>query len=317
MADINSWVDKYRPEKLDDIYSQTNIIKALKYSLLTKNIPHLIFYGPSGSGKTSTILALSKELFGDNYKDRIIQFNASDERGINIIRDKIKIYAKQSIKLVDKIPPWKIIILDDAETLTTDSQFALRRIIEQYSKITRFCIICNYFTNIIEPIISRCCLCRFKPINSNDIFLKLNNIIQQENINCNDNIINNIIQISNGDLRKAINLLEKYSLNKNIDNIFIELSGNLPNDKFNNLIQNIINKNINTVDKIINEIYNDGYSLINQILLFYDYIINLKIDDDKKIKILFKIAEIDQNLIKGGDEYIQYLNLIYYIMITI
>ena len=145
MTDNNfSWVEKYRPKKLDDITSQTNIILSLKSVLLTKNIPHLIFYGPSGCGKTSTIIALSKELFGESINDKIIELNASDERGINIIREKIKNYAKQSVKSINGEPSWKIIILDEADTMTPDSQFALRRIMEQYSKITRFCIICNY-----------------------------------------------------------------------------------------------------------------------------------------------------------------------------
>ena len=149
-----SWVEKYRPENLNEISAQTNVIKSLKSALHTKNIPHLIFFGPSGCGKTSTILALSKELFGsENYTDRIIELNASDERGINVIREKIKTYAKQSIKNIKGAPPWKIIILDEADTMTSDSQFALRRIIEQYSKITRFCIICNYHNKIIDPII--------------------------------------------------------------------------------------------------------------------------------------------------------------------
>jgi len=161
-----SWVEKYRPENLNEISAQSNVIKSLKSAMHTKNIPHLIFFGPSGCGKTSTILALSKELFGsENYTDRIIELNASDERGINVIREKIKTYAKQSIKNIKDAPPWKIIILDEADTMTSDSQFALRRIMEQYSKITRFCIICNYHNKIIDPIISRCSLLDLNQLN--------------------------------------------------------------------------------------------------------------------------------------------------------
>jgi len=139
--EIYTWVEKYRPNNLSEISSQNNVINSLKNAILSKNIPHLIFFGPSGCGKTSTIIALSKELFGEEYKNRIIELNASDERGINIIREKIKSYAKQSINTNKNIPPWKIIILDEADTMTMDSQFALRRIMEQYSKISRFCII--------------------------------------------------------------------------------------------------------------------------------------------------------------------------------
>jgi replication factor C subunit 2/4 len=366
MKDNNAWVEKYRPTKLDDICSQENIITALKSSLINKNIPHLIFYGPSGSGKTSTILALARDLFGEsNCSNRIIELNASDERGINIIRDKIKIYAKQAVKDLAIGPPWKIIILDEADTMTIDSQFALRRIMEQYAKITRFCIICNYYNKIIDPIISRCSLCRFKPIKSDEMIEKLKYICKQENILCDYKILNKINFISRGDLRKAINLLQKcYSMECNIlyhiqektlpipqevpmkieigsieNNLYLfnnnsdismntigytdtnkndilnELSGLLPDKLFNEFMYKILKKDINNVHLILNYIYREGYSIINQILLFHHYIINSNLTSCQKSAILCKLAEIDQNLIKGNDEYIQYLNLIYYIMI--
>lgn len=314
------WVEKYRPNKLDDISTQTNIIKTLKTAILTKNIPHLIFFGPSGCGKTSTILALAKELFGVNYMERIIELNASDERGINVIREKIKTYAKQSIKNIKDAPPWKIIILDEADTMTADSQFALRRIMEQYSKITRFCIICNYYNKIIDPIISRCSLFRFKPIDEAENILKLENICVQENFKCNQQIFKKIVTICRGDLRKAINLLQK-CCNTYGDNItselLDELSGSIPIDKFNKLISFIMTKDINNVDKFINTLYIEGYSMINQIMTFHNYIINSELNSTIKAKLLCKLAEVDQNLIKGCDEYIQFMKLVYYMMVTI
>lgn len=322
MATKDSWVEKYRPEKLDDIYSQNIIINSLKVAINNKNIPHLIFYGPSGSGKTSTILALAKDIFGQDYNDRIIEFNASDERGINIIRDKIKIYAKYSIKNIDKSPSWKIIILDEADTMTNDSQFALRRIMEQYSKITRFCITCNNYNKIIEPINSRCALFRFKAINNNDMLLKLNFICNKENINCSNELINNIINISKGDLRKGINLLQQictmYNVNVIASNKFLnELSGIIPIDLLNNLMNNLFNKNINEVCILIQEIYNNGYSLVNQILPIHNFILNSHLSSKQKASIIYKLVEIDNFLLNGCDEYIQFVNLIYFIMINI
>jgi len=311
------WVEKYRPNNFNDISSQAHVIESLKTALITKNIPHLIFFGPSGCGKTSTIHALAKEIFGiDNYKDRIVELNASDERGINIIREKIKNYAKQSVKHVEGIPPWKIIILDEADTMTPDSQFALRRIIEQYSKITRFCIICNYHTKIIEPIISRCSLFRFKIIDNHDIIDKLKYICNCEKLEYLDETLERIVKISRGDLRKAINLLQKcYTTNKKqINNDLLdEISGIIPKELFENLMSSVINKDPN-IDSIINNIYIQGYSIINQIILFHDYIIESNIPSNKKALILCKLLEIDQNLINGSDEYIQYMNFIYYIM---
>lgn len=315
------WVEKYRPNSLDEISSQTNVVKSLKSSIITKNLPHLIFFGPSGCGKTSTILALAKELFGsENYSDRIIELNASDERGINTIRKKIKTYAKQSIKNIEGIPPWKIIILDEADTMTSDSQFALRRIIEQYSKITRFCIICNYHNKIIDPVVSRCSLFRFKPIEIEHIKNKLLYICDKEKFNCSDELLNKIIKISRNDLRKAINLLQKcynsYGNDINCE-LLDEMSGIIPYDKFINLMNNIFNKNIINVNNIINNLLADGYSLVNQIILFHDYIINSNLSCNIKSNIICKIADIDQNLIIGCEEYIQFMKLVYHIIISI
>lgn len=317
----NLWVEKYRPSNLDEISAQATVVKSLKASLQTKNIPHLIFFGPSGCGKTSTILALSKELFGtENYSDRIIELNASDERGINVIREKIKIYAKQSIKTIKDAPPWKIIILDEADTMTHDSQFALRRIMEQYSKITRFCIICNYHNKIIDPIISRCSLFRFKPIDSDEIIKKLQYICVKENLTCNDTSLKKIIEICRGDLRKAISLLQKcynsYGDNVN-DNLLEEISGIIPSIKFNELMNYAFKKNTIMVDKIVNNLFLEGYSMVNQVMSFRNYILDSSLSSEQKSNILYKIADIDQNLIKGCDEYIQFMKMIYHIMITI
>jgi replication factor C subunit 2/4 len=310
------WVEKYRPRNLDNITTQHNVIQSLKNGIKNKNIPHLIFYGCSGSGKTSTILALARELFGDKYiSNRIIELNASDERGINVVRNKIKMYAKQSVNVNNDIPPWKIIILDEADTMTTDSQFALRRIIEEYSKVTRFCFICNYHNKIIDPIISRCSLFCFKPILNNDIFNKLKEICISENFNCSDKLINKIVNISRGDLRKAINFLQKcynsYDESYN-ENILDEVSGIIPSNLFDKLINFIFNKDLKNIDKLLQYINLQGYSLVNQILLFHDFIINSNLSNKQISNIIIKISEIDQNLIKGCDEYIQFIRLVYY-----
>lgn len=322
MNNINYlWVEKYRPNHLDEISAQGNIIQSLRSAIKSKNIPHLIFFGPSGCGKTSTIISLAKDIFGiENYSDRIIELNASDERGINIIREKIKTYSKQSIKDIKDAPPWKIIVLDEADTMTTDSQFALRQIMEKYSKITRFCIICNYYNKIIDPIISRCALFRFKPIDSVNIIKKLKYICEQERVSCSDNLLNKIVNICQGDLRKAVNLLQK-SYNSYNEKINIELlddvSGIIPSNDFNKLMEYVLNKDNKNVDIMINKFNLDSFSLVNQIMIFHNYIINSNLESNKKSQILCKLAEIDQSLVKGCDEYIQFMKLVYFIMISI
>jgi replication factor C subunit 2/4 len=313
--DFTSWVEKYRPLNLDEITAQTEVIQSLKKVLQTKNLPHLIFFGPSGCGKTSTILALSKELFGEKlYNDRVIELNASDERGINVIRDKIKKYAKKAINPNENAPPWKIIILDEADNMTSDSQFALRRIMEEYSKLTRFCIICNYHNKIIDPINSRCALFRFKPIKENEIFNKLKDISEKENLIISDDFLNQIIKYSRGDLRKAINFLQKCKNQYgNIlkQDMLNEISGIIPIDKFNELIDAIISKNSKIIDKVIMDLVNAGYSLVNQIMFFDNYIKNSDNASNIKSLLSLKLTEIDNNLLKGGDEYIEFMRLAY------
>ncbi len=226
-------------------------------------------------------------------------------------------YAKKSINYNDDIPPWKIIILDEADTMTSDSQFALRRIMEEYSKITRFCIICNYHDKIIEPIISRCALFCFKPINPTNIVTKLEYIVKNEKCNISTELLDKISFIARGDLRKAINLLQNCNNsfdNKTNEKLLYEFSGLIPENEFNKLFNFIINKDLDNVTKIVNQLHIEGYSIVNQILLFHNFIIKSNLTDKQKSNIIYKLSEVDQNLIKGCDEYIQFIRLVYYIV---
>ncbi len=319
-----SWVEKFRPKKLDEIESQEDIIISLRNCIKTKNIPHLLFFGPSGCGKTSTILALAKEIFGSKYwSDRVIELNASDERGIKVVREKIKRYAMNSVSIDDNIPPWKIIILDEADNMTSDSQFALRKIMEDYSKVTRFCIICNYHNKIIDPIVSRCSLYRFKPIPKENIHFKLKDICEKEGTIIDNKSIEVIEKISRGDLRKAINFLQrcrnfKHLINNNINLDLIEnMSGIIPHNKLQEFIDVCINtsNDTNKVDKMINEFYQQSYSLTIMIPYILDIIIHhKKINDNIKSLLVQKILSIDNFLLNGCDENIQYNRLAYSIM---
>lgn len=311
-----TWVEKYRPTTLAHVSSQLNVIGALKNVSKEKNIPHLIFFGPSGCGKTSTILALAKDIFKHEYENRTIELNASDERGISAIRDKIKKYAKFSVNSKNKsIPKWKLIILDEADSMTSESQCALRRIMEEYSHITRFCIICNYHNKIIDPIVSRCSLFRFKPIEKELILAKLEEISSLENLHINKKDLKKIIEISRGDLRKAINFLQKYkSINKNLT--LDEIAGFIKIDELKEWLDFCISESDDDTMIInkTNEFFNNGYSMVNQMINIKELVLqNRKIPDNIKGEIIIKLMEIDQNLIKGCDEYIQFLNLGYYI----
>lgn len=179
-------------------------------------LPHMLFYGPPGTGKTSTILALAKELYGPQmFKTRVLELNASDERGISIVREKVKDFARMQLSnpppdYQDKYPcpPYKIIILDEADSMTQDAQSALRRTMETYSKITRFCLICNYVTRIIDPLASRCSKFRFKPLDQGNAKKRLEDIAKNEGVKLGDRAVEALIECSEGDLRKAITFLQ-------------------------------------------------------------------------------------------------------------
>lgn len=179
-------------------------------------LPHMLFYGPPGTGKTSTVLALAKELYGPELiKSRVLELNASDERGISIVREKVKDFARMQLsnpsaeyRAKYPCPPYKIIILDEADSMTQDAQSALRRTMETYSKITRFCLICNYVTRIIDPLASRCSKFRFKSLDQGNAKKRVEEIAEKEGVQLEDGAADTLIRCSEGDLRKAITFLQ-------------------------------------------------------------------------------------------------------------
>ena len=318
MNNINiPWTEKYRPKLLKEIESHDTLKIVCKNIIRDKNMPHMLFHGPSGCGKTSTILALMREIFGKElWKERVIEFNASDERGINVVRDKIKSHSKIAINTKSNYPSWKMIILDEADSMTSDSQFALRRILEIYSKSTRFCIICNYINKIIDPIISRCSVFKFSPLPNINIENKLNYICNKEDIEHNEEILKNIILYSRGDLRKSINYLQKSVINKKTDNkLLLNISGYPPIEIIDDIIETAINLDYENALKKIKNILYEGYSFvyINHIF-YYNIKNNNKLTSDEKYNISFLISDIDNKLNQGSSELIQFLRLIVYII---
>lgn len=324
------WIDKYRPKKLEHIIHQDDIKRVLQNTVKTGELPHLLLYGPPGTGKTSIILALGYELFGPQLmNERILELNASDERGIDTVREKIITFAKESINSVDPnypCPPYKIIVLDEADAITLDAQSALRKVIESSSKITRFCFTCNYIDKIIDPIVSRCVKFRFKPIDKDSIIERLKFITNKEKIKLDDKCYEKIYEISEGDARKAIMILQNtkyiYKMKKNInENDIIEMIGLSTNEELNLIWDEIkkssVDKSMNNLSKITTNIHNFGINL-NQFLIFLkNKILESRFSDNTKSMIIMKIAGTEARIIERGDEYINILNILCLIYINL
>ena len=208
------WVEKYRPHRLDDVIDQTDIIGSLKN--LMKNpeeMPHLLFTGPAGVGKTTTAICIAMGLLGDNWRRDTLELNASDERGIKMVRERVKEFASViKLRTDENEKKFRIIILDEADEMTSEAQTALRRIIEDSSRTSRFMIICNYLSQIIEPIQSRCVVFRFKKIPREEIENYLKKICEKENVEYEDKAISYIVDSTSGDLRHSINILQSASV---------------------------------------------------------------------------------------------------------
>lgn len=314
------WVDKYRPSSLDDIVYQTEVTKMLKNVLKTGNLPHTLFYGPSGSGKTSTILAIAKTLFGPNkFSERVIELNASDERGINVVRNKIVTFARASVGSKDPdylCPPYKLIILDEADAMTNEAQSALRKTMEDNSSITRFCFICNYINQIINPITSRCVKFRFKSLDNSSIINRLKFVSRKEKMDLRDDVLNEIANIVDGDMRKALMLLQNVKYLGNMSMVtpddILDIAGDVPSSIINLIKESCINKNsnISRIIKLTKSIRSYGYPIDNILKKINKLIINDDdLDDEMKSKICITLSNTERQLIDGADEYLQLLNI--------
>lgn len=303
------WIEKYRPKSITEIISHDQNIKTIKSLLVGGSLPHLLFYGSSGTGKTSTILALAKEIYGENVRLMVMKLDASDDRGINSVREDIKGFAEKSNMFQKGV---RLIILDEADSMTFDAQFALRRIIEKYSTTIRFCLICNYENKIIPAIRSRCANFRFNNIDTYHISLKLQEIIKNENINIEGNVLETISTLAKGDLRKAINLLQStFMQSKTITpKLCYETSGVPSSEEVTKILSVLLDTNIDfnsANNTIMDLITNQGYSLSLILRELIVELLNKDLQNTKNIpNIISELSDLENMVTKStfGDIYI-------------
>lgn len=306
------WSEKYRPKTLNEIVNQREIVTRLKTFVEEKNLPHLLFVGPAGVGKTTSILALARDLYGSSYRNFILELNASDERGIGIIREKVKNFARTSA--IASPVSFKILIMDEADHLTSDAQHALRRTMELYTNTCRFCLLGNYSENIIDPIQSRCSVFRFSPLEEVELKNYIKEIALKENLKIVDEGLDAIYQASKGDVRKAINMLQAAAANQTLieDVTIYNLLGNVSPEKVKEMISIALEgKFLESRDRLRELLIDQGLAPEDIIRNIYREIMrNPSLAEQMKIRLSDIIGEVDYRLTQGSRAEIQLSTLL-------
>lgn len=299
------WTEKYRPKTLDEMVNQEEIVKRLKVFVKEKNVPHMLFAGPPGTGKTTAILAFVRDLYGENWRRNYLELNASDERKIEVIRTTVKQFAS-TLPFGDV--PFKIIVLDEADNLTSDAQQALRRIMEQYADTCRFCLTCNYSSKIIEPIQSRCAIFRFAPLKDEDMKKRILWIAEQEGVEITEDGLDAIIYAAEGDMRHAINILQASSaLGETVtSDVVFKVVGRARPEEVREMLQLAFSgRFMDAREKLYELLIKYGLSATDVVKQIHREIFKLPIDERLKVELIDRIGEVEYRLVEGADSEIQ------------
>lgn len=299
------WIEKYRPVKLADIVGQDEIIERLSSYVKTKNIPHLLFTGTAGVGKTTAAVTLAREIFGESWHMNFRELNASDERGIDVVRNQIKQFARTT-PLGNT--GFKILFLDEADALTTDAQAALRRTMESYAQTCRFILSCNYSSKIIDPIQSRCAIYRFRPLSPDAIKEEIRRIAHREGLSVSPDAMDALVYIARGDMRKAINALQGAAIiNCTIDGTKIyAITSTARPEEIEELLNLSISGDFDAAESLLSQLMHERgiapNELINQC---YRALLKRDMERGLKVRLIDHLGEADFRLSEGGDSDIQ------------
>jgi replication factor C small subunit len=299
------WAEKYRPKKLSEVINQRHVVERVKAFVEEKNVPHMLFTGPPGTGKTTVALCIAYELYGKEWRQNVLEKNASDERGIDVIRGAIKDFAR--VRPIGDVS-YKLIILDEADALTQDAQNALRRTMEAYTNVSRFIIIANYSSKIIEPIQSRCAVFRFKALSEDEIRKFIDRIVKEEKLKVSEDGIKAVIDISEGDLRKVANLLQAVaSLGKKIDaDVVYDVASRAKPTDVKEMLELATKGNfLEARKKLQDMLLRQGLSGLDVISEVHRQIYSLPICEEEKVKLIEKCGEYEFRISEGGNELIQ------------
>lgn len=303
--EISIWTEKYRPRDFSEVKGQKDIVKKVRAFVKQKNMPHLMFSGPAGVGKTTLALVTARQLFGEGYRSNLLELNASDERGIDIIRSKVKDFART--RAIGDVP-FKIIYLDECDALTREAQQALRRTMENYTQTCRFILSCNYSSKIIDPIQSRCSVFRFKPLAKEEMFEIIEKIAASEGLKIDDRAKDAVFEVSGGDCRRAENILQAASAagsHITEESIFSMASVARPKE-IKELLETAVKGDfLGARKKLLDTMLNYGLSGIDVIKQIQKEIWNLDIDSRKKVELIDKCGDIEFRMTEGSDEYLQ------------
>jgi replication factor C small subunit len=305
MSQNEIWTEKYRPTKFEEVMGQQEIIKRVKSLVQALNIPHLLFAGPAGTGKSTLALIVVKELFGNAWRENYLDLNASDERGIDVIRQKVKDFART--KALENVP-FKVIFLDEADALTKEAQQALRRTMENFTNTCRFILSCNYSSSIIDPIQSRCVVFRFKLLEKKDIAEVLKRIAEKEKITITDDAFQTIYEASEGDCRRAINLLQATAaITAKIDSEMINMIASTTKPAGIRVVLDyaLAGDFVNARDRLLDVMLKESVAGPDVIKTIQKEIWNLPIEPEIKVRLTEKTGEAEFRMTEGSDEFVQ------------